>query len=106
MIKSRENESVFGQQAQGYDHCTLMLQYIVVFCIDLISDDSWDYANPVIISLSKSSVMDMTDARGRLWCAAGNCIYVLDIETLGTEVSIHMSIRRYIEYMCEQFVDA
>ena len=30
--------------------------------------------------------MDMTEARGRLWCASGNFIFVLDVETLAIEV--------------------
>ena len=51
------------------------------------ADNSWDLDNPVIVCLSKLAVMDMTEARGKLWCASGNFIYILDIETLGTEVS-------------------
>ena len=52
---------------------------------------SWDFENPTIVCLSNNAVMNLTEARGRLWCASGNCIYVLDVETLGIEVNLFFS---------------
>jgi len=54
-------------------------------------DNSWDCNNPVVVCLSKSAVMDMTEARGKLWCAAGSFIFVLNVETLGIERKIQVS---------------
>ena len=58
----------------------------LIFPTGLIPDRSWDLENPITVCLSKLAVMDLTEARGKLWCASGNYIHVLDIETLGTEV--------------------
>eukprot|EP00795_Rhopilema_esculentum_P006830 gene6830-12423_t len=61
-----------------------------IACFRRKADSSWDIDNPVIVCLSNFAVMDIAEARRQLWCASGNCIHVLDSETLGVQHKIHV----------------
>ncbi len=65
----------------------------LIWLLHSSSDASWDFENPTIVCLGKSAVMNVTEAGGRLWCACGNTIYIMDINTLGIEVSAFFSSR-------------
>lgn len=64
------------------------LAYGTLACFQRKLDGTWNLENPTIVCLGVKSILALTEAGKKLWCACGSQIIILDALTLGIEKKI------------------
>lgn len=63
---------------------------MVLYSLSLsLLDGTWNLENPTIVCLGVKSILALTEAGKKLWCACGSQIIILDALTLGIEVTMY-----------------